>query len=60
MLAKKLEPSRFLSKIWLSVSEEDANKSSPEFISLYNFVLPAFSVVWSEAVDSAFEEGGVP
>ena len=60
MLAKKLEPSWFVSKIWLSVSEESANNSSPEFISLNNFVLPASSIVWSVEVDSAIEEGGVP
>ena len=57
MLAKKLEPSLFFSKVWLEESEESANNSSPEFISLYNFVLPASSVVWSETVDPAVEEG---
>ena len=32
--AKKLEPSWLVSKIWSSVLEESANKSSPEFISV--------------------------
>ena len=31
--AKKLEPSLFVSKVWSSVLEESANKSSPEFWS---------------------------
>ena len=42
------------------MSEESENKSSPEFWSWYNFVLPASSVVWSESVDIAVDEGGVP
>ena len=33
MPAKKLEPSIFVSKVWSVVSEESANKSSPEFWS---------------------------
>ena len=37
MLVKKLEPSLFVSKVWLEESEESANKSSPEFISVNKF-----------------------
>ena len=37
MPAKKLEPSLFISKVWLEESEESANKSSPEFISVNKF-----------------------
>ena len=50
--AKKLEPSLFVSKVWSVVLEESANKSSPEFISLYNFVLPGSPSVESSTIGS--------
>ena len=46
--AKKLEPSLFVSKVWLSVLEESANKSSPEFWSTNKvlvFVAPGNVVI---------------
>ena len=52
VLSRKLEPSLFVSKVWSVVLEESANKSSPEFISLNNLVLPGSSLVKSPSMGS--------
>ena len=50
--AKKLEPSLFISKVCSEESEESANKSSPEFISVnkvFVFVAPVNVVRFFDA-----------